>query len=93
MTVHASKQSRVDSFMEALTNTAFGWVIATVTWYFVGLLMGIPMTISQNQIVVGIFTVISIARQYILRRLFDGKSPWKAFKSWFNDDAHGGFVR
>lgn len=28
----------------------------------------------------GIFTVVSVLRQYVLRRVFDGRSPWQAIK-------------
>jgi hypothetical protein len=76
-------QLRTDSLMEALTNTAIGFVISAVTWHFVAMAFGIPMPLSTNLEIIGIFTVVSIARQYVLRRVFDGRSPWQALKGLF----------
>jgi hypothetical protein len=73
-------QSRVDSFAEAVTNTAIGFTISMVTWAVVAWDYGIPMTWGTNLQITGIFTVVSIARQYVLRRVFDGRSPWTALK-------------
>ena len=78
------KQARVDSFMESVTNTAIGFVLSLVTWHFVAMLFGIPMALSTNLQITAIFTVVSIARQYVLRRAFDGRSPWQALKSKFS---------
>lgn len=78
------RQSRIDSFMESITNTAIGFVLSLVTWYFVAMLFGIPMSLGTNLMITAIFTVVSIARQYVLRRLFDGRSPWQALRSAFN---------
>lgn len=71
-------QSRVDSFMEALTNTAIGFGVSLVTWIVVAWAYGIPMTWATNLSITGIFTVVSIARQYVLRRLFNGKTVWQS---------------
>lgn len=76
-------QTRTDSFMEAITNTAIGFIIALVTWHFVAMAFGIPMPLSTNLVITAIFTVVSIIRQYVLRRLFDGRTPWAAIKGVF----------
>lgn len=76
-------QSRIDSFMESITNTAIGFGISMLTWSIVAWAYGIPMTVSTNLQITGIFTVVSIARQYVLRRIFDGRSPWAALKGKF----------
>lgn len=73
-------QSRIDSFMEAVTNTAIGFVVSMITWHYVAIAFGIPMPLSTNLMITAIFTVVSIVRQYVLRRLFDGRSPWQAIK-------------
>lgn len=73
-------QHRMDSLMEAVTNTAVGFVISLITWYFVAKAMSIPVTWSQNLIITGIFTVVSVARGYILRRIFDGRTIWQEMK-------------
>lgn len=74
------KQDRIDSFFEAVTNTAVGFVISLITWYFVADAMDIPVTWSQNLIITGIFTVVSIIRGYVLRRIFDGRTIWQEMK-------------
>jgi len=69
------QQSRMDSFMESLTNTAIGFVLSLITWQLVAGAYGIPMPIGLNIQITLIFTIVSIARQYVLRRTFDGRSP------------------
>lgn len=71
-------QSRIDSLMESLTNTAIGFFVSLGTWIGVAWGYGIPMTWSISLSITGIFTVVSIIRQYVLRRLFNGRSAWKA---------------
>lgn len=71
-------QSRIDSLMESLTNTAIGFFVSLVTWMAVAWAYGIPMTFATNLSITAIFTVVSIIRQYVLRRLFNGRSAWKA---------------
>lgn len=77
------KQLRVDSLMEAVTNTAIGFLVALLTWAVVAWLYKIPMTWRTNIEITAIFTVISIIRQYVLRRIFNGRSPWTALKGLF----------
>ncbi len=79
MRVH--HQSRIDSAMEAVINTAIGFVVSLITWHFVALGFGIPMPLITNLQITAIFTIVSILRQYVLRRIFDGRSPWTALKS------------
>jgi len=74
-------QSRIDSFMEAVTNTAIGFIISLITWVIVAKAMSIPMTWSQNLLITAIFTLVSVARSYILRRLFNGRTVWASIKS------------
>lgn len=75
-------QTRIDSFMEAVVNTSIGLVISTVANFFViPMVLGVRMSHAQNLALASIFTVISIARSYTLRRLFDGRTPWQALKA------------
>lgn len=71
----------MDSLMEAVTNTAVGFIISLITWHFVALAMNIPVTMSQNLIITGIFTVVSIIRGYVLRRIFNGRTIWQEMKA------------
>ena len=74
-------QSRIDSFMEAATNTAIGFIVSLVTWVAVAWAYDIPMTWGTSFQITGIFTVVSIIRGYALRRLFNGRSVWEAITS------------
>lgn len=82
-------QSRIDSLAESLTNTAIGFAISLVTWIILSRAYGIPMSWSVNVQITLWFTVVSIARQYVLRRVFDGRSPWQSLKGVFNRPDQG----
>jgi len=83
MTRPPHTQARIDSFMEAVTNTTIGFVVSLVTWIIVARWFGIPMSFTTNLQITAVFTVVSVARQYVLRRMFDGRSPWRALKDHF----------
>jgi hypothetical protein len=42
------------------------------------------MTHAQNVVLAAIFTVISIARSYTLRRVFNGRTPWQALRAAYS---------
>jgi hypothetical protein len=73
-------QTRRGSLAEALVNTAIGFVLSMVVWHFVARAFGIPMPIGTNLEITAIFTVVSIARGYVVRRFFNG--PIRAFLTW-----------
>jgi hypothetical protein len=74
-------QSRTDSFMEALTNTAIGLAVSTVAnMTLTPWVLGRPISLHENVALSAGFTLISIARSYLLRRAFNGKSVWQAIK-------------
>lgn len=64
-------QTRRKSFLEAYTNTASGFIVSLFVWHWVAKWYGIPMPIDENLQITGIFTVVSIARSYLWRRLFN----------------------
>lgn len=66
-----ARQSRRMSFAEALTNVAVGYGIAVVTQIAVFPWFGLHASISDNLRIGGLFTIVSIARSYALRRLFE----------------------
>lgn len=59
------------SLAESIVNTAIGFIVSLVTWMLIAKLYGIQMTMLDNLSIIAIFTVVSIARQYMLRRLFN----------------------
>lgn len=65
------KQSRLGSFGESVLNTAIGFGVSLAAqWVFLPLL-GVAIGLAQNFAFACIMTVISIARQYLVRRLFE----------------------
>lgn len=72
--------------METVTNTAIGFVISLITWQFVAAAFHIPMPLGNNLIITGIFTVVSIVRSYVIRRIFNGKTVWQSIKLLLNKE-------
>ena len=70
-------QSRLGSFAEAWLNVAVGFAINWTANMLVFPLFGFDITAGQAFMVGIIFTVISVARSYVLRRWFNGlKFNW-----------------
>ena len=63
-------QSRTNSFLESITNTAIGFGIALITQIVVFYHYDIKASVSMNIKITLIFTVISILRGYCVRRFF-----------------------
>jgi len=68
------KQSRVMSLVEAIANVVVGYGVAVVTQMLVFPLFGLQTTLAQNLKLGLIFTVVSIARSFTLRRVFEAMS-------------------
>lgn len=64
-------QTRLQSLIEAWANVAIGYFVALAAQLIVFLLYDIEVSMSQNIQIGLIFTVVSIARSYALRRLFN----------------------
>lgn len=70
-------QTKKGSLYEALTNTAVGWVINYVANILILPMFGLMVTYGQAFWIGCIFTVISIIRSYVMRRVFNAiKSKW-----------------
>lgn len=65
------KQSRTMSLVEAVANVAVGYSVAVMTQILVFPLFGFSTTLTANMAIGAIFTVVSIARSFTLRRLFE----------------------
>lgn len=64
-------QSRTASLTEAVINVSVGYGIAVATQVLIFPLFGVHLPLGQNMAIAGVFTVISIARSYCLRRIFN----------------------
>lgn len=65
------KQSRLMSFVESLINIAVGLGVAMAANAIILPLLGFPISLSQNIAIATFMTVVSIARSFALRRLFE----------------------
>ena len=65
------KQSRLMSLVESLANVAVGYGVAVVTQILIFPIFGLHATLAQNLMIGAMFTLVSLARSYVLRRLFE----------------------
>lgn len=77
------RQSKLESLVEASLNTASGFVVSLFVWQFIAApLFGYHITWKDNFLLTALFTVVSVMRSYIWRRLFNRKF-YKAIVRWF----------
>lgn len=65
------EQSKRASFMESLANTFSGFLLSIVVGYFVFPMFGMPQSLSSSFWITVVFTVVSIGRNYVVRRVFN----------------------
>ena len=59
------------SLVEAITNVIVGFLLALLTQIVAFPLLGLSASLSDNLILGVIFTAVSLARSYALRRAFE----------------------
>ena len=64
-------QTRWQSFIESWANVLVGYGVALLTQIIVFPLFGLQVSIGQNIQIGIIFTLVSLARSYVLRRVFN----------------------
>lgn len=64
-------QRRAHSILEVALNTASGFLTSLLTQWFVFPLFNINVAFHENVALTAIFTVVSVARSYFWRRLFN----------------------
>ncbi len=64
-------QSKTQSLLEAIANILIGMGVAFAGQLIVFPALGIPVRLDQNVTITIAFTAISLARQYVLRRIFN----------------------
>lgn len=68
-------QTKKQSFKEAVTNTAIGFVISYASTFLIFPLVGFESSGGKNLIITIYFTIISILRGYVVRRCFNKAKP------------------
>ncbi|MEH0069324.1 hypothetical protein V6L77_01685 [Pannonibacter sp. Pt2-lr] len=65
------KQSRLMSLVEVVANVIVGYGVAVVTQLVVFPWFGLPARLDDAMAIGAIFTIISILRSFLLRRVFE----------------------
>jgi hypothetical protein len=71
-------QSRLGSFVEAWANIAIGFSISFLANLAVLPAFGYPVTVSDAFGIGLIFTAVSLARSYVIRRWFNGLAIFRS---------------
>ena len=66
-------QSKKSSFIESLVNTFVGFIVTIAFSPFIYWLCDVQINLPQMSVVTILFTILSIARNYIIRRFFNKK--------------------
>lgn len=64
-------QSRKHSFFEAVLNTASGFIISLIVTELTFPIFNLHPSFAENFAITTIFTIISIVRSYVWRRIFN----------------------
>lgn len=64
-------QTRLQSFVESCINVAIGYMVALLVQLLVFPLFDIHIPLRSNLAIGAIFTVVSIARSFAVRRVFN----------------------
>ena len=64
-------QLRRHSLLESCCSTATGFALSLLAGFYIYPLFGFPVTVGENFGITLCFTVISIGRQYVWRRVFN----------------------
>lgn len=67
-------QTPLMSLIESVANIVVGYGVAVITQLLVFPLFGLAASLSDNLMIGLIFTIVSLARSYALRRLFNARS-------------------
>ena len=68
---HFPRQSRYMSAVEAVVSTAIGYIVAVATQFVVFPVFGLRVGVIENLGIGLAFTVVSVVRSYLVRRLFE----------------------
>ena len=68
-----TSQTRIGSLIEACINVLIGFAINFVANILILPLIGFHITVGQNLFIGVLYTVISVARSYVVRRWFNAR--------------------
>lgn len=73
-------QHHLDSALEVATNILIGALVSLAAQALIFPVYGIHIGAGAHIGIVALFTVVSVVRQYVLRRVFNGVSPYRWIK-------------
>ncbi|MCG9678719.1 hypothetical protein [Vibrio sp. Isolate24] len=66
-------QSKKQSLIESVINVVIGYVVALLSQLTIFPLFGVHLPLTDNLLIGAFFTIVSIIRSYVIRRLFNRK--------------------
>ena len=66
-------QTKLESFLEANTSTAIGFIVSYILSYTVLPLYGVEQSAMVSLEITAIYTVVSSVRNYVMRRWFNAR--------------------
>ena len=75
----STTQSKLESFIEACVSTVVGLVVTMSAYPLINLLCDVKMSTSQVAMSTVLFTILSVARGYVIRRFFNNLNGVKKF--------------
>lgn len=66
-------QTKLESFIESITNTLIGILISSTANYLILPMFYDNVTFKNSLYIAIIFTLISVCRNYFIRRVFEGR--------------------
>lgn len=74
-------QTRKDSLLESITNIVIGYLVAILSQIIIFPWFGIHIVLFDHLLIGFYFTLISLIRSYVLRRLFNKRTRDHAYRS------------
>lgn len=74
------QQTRLGSLIESLMNIAIGYGVALISQIVIFPMFDIHIPLSSNLLIGAWFTLISLARSYVIRRWFNARLHRAAMK-------------
>jgi len=66
-------QTKKQSILESLLQTTIGIILSFFIQILIYSILNIPVTFTQNIIIALIFFIVSILKNYVIRRIFNNK--------------------
>lgn len=74
-------QTRISALAESVFSTLVGLLIAMVMMHVIAWFYGIPLTVRDNFTLTFWMTVLSVVRQYVIRRMWE--TLWKYLRRFW----------